>query len=77
MGQKITKKRKGEIRREFLKLKLNGWAYEECQKEIETKYGKKFSIRTFKGWKRRFENGGWNLLDKSNRPYKLISLNKP
>ena len=35
MEQKITKRKKSEVRREFLKLKLNGLTYTECQKDIE------------------------------------------
>jgi len=69
--QKITKRKKSEIRREFLKLKLNGLTYKECQKDIENRYERKFAIRTLKRWKSKFEVGDWDLLDKSTVPNKL------
>ena len=71
MEQKITKRKKSEVRREFLKLKLNGLTYKEGQEEIKNKYGKKFAIRTLKRWKSKFETGDWYLLDKSTVPHKL------
>lgn len=56
------------IRREFLKLKLDGITYKECQKQIEEATGIRFSIRTLKYWKSRFERGNWGLGDNSQRP---------
>src|SRR3989344_4609479 len=57
------------IRRGFLKLKLVGLSYKECQKWLENNVGIKFSIRILKYWKARFEKGDWNLRDKSQRPH--------
>src|SRR3989344_3963489 len=63
--------KKDRIRREFLKLKLDGLSYEECQKIIEKAFNVKFCIRTLKYWKSRFELGNWNLRDNSTRPYNI------
>lgn len=63
--------RKEIIRREFLKLKLCGYSYRECQEEIEKAFGIIFGIRTLKCWKSRFELGNWNLMDNSTRPINI------
>lgn len=63
--------KKDVIRREFLKLKLNGYSYKECQIEIEKLCNKRYSTRVLKYWKRRFEEGDWDLKDISQRPFKL------
>ena len=57
------------IRREFLKLKLSGYSYKECQKALEELTGRGYSIRALKEWKARFEKGDWNLRDSSTRPH--------
>lgn len=59
------------IRREFLKLKIKGYSFSECQKRIIEQFQEYFCIRTLKNWWKRFNRGKWNLLDKSQRPRKI------
>jgi len=63
--------KKSTVRREFLKLKIKGLSYKECQSELDKKFKKKYGIRTLKRWNKRFETIEWNLNDYSRRP-KLI-----
>lgn len=63
--------RKDLARREFLKLKFNGYSYPKCQELLFKDYGIRYSIRTLFRWKARFEAGDWNLRDISQRPNKL------
>jgi len=63
--------RKDVIRREFLKLRLAGATYKECQHILHKEYGACFCLRTLKGWKSRFERGNWNLRDISRRPQRI------
>lgn len=55
-------------RREFLKLKVNGYSYAECQIILEKMYGFDVSLVTLKRWWKRFNLGDWNLRDNSTRP---------
>lgn len=59
------------IRRDFLKLKISGKSYKECQEELLLRYEILISIRTLKRWWKRFNRGKWNLLDESQRPKKI------
>ena len=59
------------IRREFLKLKISGKSYKECQEKLLIKYEKLINTRTLKRWWKRFNRGKWDLLDKSQRPKKI------
>lgn len=58
------------IRREFLKLKLKNKSYAKCQKELEIRFGKKYSIRTLKRWLKRLLTTKWDLKDISQKPDK-------
>jgi len=55
------------FRREFLKIKSDR-TYEECQRHLEIKFNKKFSIRTLKRWNKKFLTTNWDLNDESQRP---------
>lgn len=66
------------IRREFLKLKLDGYSYAECKAILADKCAARFSIRTLKRWWKGFNKGDWNLRDmptRPNRPYYRYSMN--
>jgi transposase len=57
------------LRREFLKLKLNGKSYKECKNLIEQRFEIKISIITLKRWWKRFNLTEWDLMDISQRPH--------
>ena len=59
------------VRREFLKLKLNGRLYKECINILFEKYGFKVSKSTLKRWNKKFNQGNWNLRDTSTKPNKV------
>lgn len=59
------------LRKEFLKLKISGKSYKECQEELLDRYEVPLSIRTLKRWLKRFNKGKWNLLDTSQRPKRI------
>ena len=57
------------IRREFLKLKNEGFSYRECKRKIKERFDKDITILTLKRWNKRFlTEEGWDLEDKSQRP---------
>lgn len=56
------------VRREFLKWKIKGLSYSDCQKKIKEELDVNFSIRTLKNWWKRFNKTKWDLKDKSARP---------
>ena len=58
-------------RREFLKLKLDGYSYTACQTELEQKHAYRVTQRTLKDWWKRFNQGDWNLRDSSQRPHTI------
>lgn len=60
------------IRKEFLKLKLKEKSYKECQRELEIRFGKKYSIRTLKRWLKRLLTTNWDLKDTSQKPHKIV-----
>ncbi len=59
---------KGEIRREFLKLKQKGFSYAKCKVLLAGQYGYLVSTRTLQRWQQRLNKEDWNLLDDSRRP---------
>jgi transposase InsO family protein len=60
------------IRKEFLKLKIKGVSYSECQKILLEKYEIFYTIRTYKNWWKRFKkDDDWDLRDTSQKPNKL------
>lgn len=58
------------VRREFFKLRLKGKSYKECKEELETRFERRFSIRTLKRWQKRLNESEWDLNDTSQRPKK-------
>ena len=63
--------KKGIIRREAIKLKLNNKSYAEIQKILKEKYDYSVSKKQIKRWCTRFEEGNWNLKDNSTRPHRI------
>ena len=63
--------KKEEVRKEFLKLKNQGFSYAKCKSIIKARFDMEFSIRTLKRWIKRLDAGCWNLKDLSTRPIKL------
>ncbi|MBU0761306.1 MAG: DDE-type integrase/transposase/recombinase [Nanoarchaeota archaeon] len=59
------------IRKEFLKLKINGKSYSQCKNELKERFGKNLTTRTLKNWWKRFNEREWDLEDISQRPNKL------
>lgn len=59
------------VRREFLKLKIKGFSFSECQRKLKDNLEEDFSIITLKRWWKRFNGGKWNLKDKSTKPDKI------
>ena len=56
------------IRREFLKLKNKDISYKDCQKALEKRFEKKYTIRTLKNWWKRHNTTQWDLKDASQKP---------
>ena len=61
--------KKDIARREFLKLKLDGYSYAACRKELFQRHDFTASISTLKRWWKRFNQGDWNLRDIPQRPH--------
>lgn len=59
------------VRREFLKLKQQGYTYQECQEELFKIAGRRFGLRTLKYWQRRLWAEEWDLRDTSQRPHTI------
>ncbi|MBW2965911.1 DDE-type integrase/transposase/recombinase [Candidatus Woesearchaeota archaeon] len=60
--------KKEDIRKEFFKLKIKDFSYSKCKILLKAKYDYEVSIRTFKRWNKRLDNGIWDLKDLSRRP---------
>ncbi len=60
--------KKEEIRKEFFKLKLQGFSYEKCRVILCGKYDYRVTVRTLKRWINRLDKGSWDLRDSSKRP---------
>jgi len=77
-----------ELRKEFFKLKNKGFSYAQCKRILKAKHEFDITIRTLKRWLKRFDEGDWDLVDKSRRPktihykvdqsieYQIVSLRK-
>ena len=66
--------KKGEIRREFFKLRLEQKSYSKCRILLQERYKYSVSIRTLKRWQQRFSyDDAWNLQDDSTKPRKIYS----
>lgn len=63
--------KKEEIRKEFFKLKNKGFSYTQCRRILKAKFEYDVSIRTLKRWIKRLDEGNWDLLDKSRKPYNI------
>jgi transposase InsO family protein len=60
--------KKHVIRREFLKLKNKDISYKDCQKALEKRFEKRYTIRTLKNWWKRHNATEWDLKDTSQKP---------
>jgi|TARA_Y100000310_G_C20504466_1_gene725716 putative transposase len=60
--------RKAIIRREFFKLRLEGYSFSGCQKKLIERFETNISLRTLKYWSKKLNTGEWDLNDKSSRP---------
>ena len=58
-------------RKEFLKIRIKGLSYKQCQIELKEKFDIEASIPTLKRWWKKFDTTDWDLQDKSQRPKKL------
>lgn len=58
-----------DVRKQFFKLKNRGFSYSQCKIILKAKYKYFISIRTLKRWIKRLDEEGWDLMDKSRRPY--------
>lgn len=58
-----------KVRKEFFLLKNKGHSYAQCRRIIVAKLGYAVSIRTLKRWCAMLDKGGWDLQDRSTRPY--------
>ena len=56
------------VRREFLKWKIKGLSYSDCQRRIKEEFEDYFSIKALKNWWKRFNKTTWDLKDKSTKP---------
>jgi transposase len=63
--------KKEEIRKEFFKLKNEGFSYKQCKRILKAKFDYDVNTRTLKRWIKRLDSGGWDLMDKSRRPHKI------
>src|SRR3989339_964449 len=59
------------IRREFFKLKNEGFSYAKCRTIIRARFEHEISVRTLKRWIKRLDVGGWDLRDCSRRPHRI------
>lgn len=63
--------KKEEIRKEFFKLKNKGFSYAQCKRVLKAKFEYDISTRTLKRWTNRLDDGKWDLMDCSRRPYTI------
>jgi len=63
--------KKEDIRRKFLKLRLNGHSYNQCRKILVGELHYEVSVRTLKRWNKKLENESWNFEDESKRPHRI------
>jgi len=59
------------VRREFLKLKNKDISYNQCQRILEERFGKRYTTRTLKNWWKRHNTTEWDLRDTPQTPNKL------
>ena len=63
--------KKEDLRREFFKLKNNGFSYAKCKILIGSQFDCYVSIRTLKRWVARLDSHAWDLQDESRKPIRL------
>lgn len=63
--------KKEEIRKEFFKLKNNGFSYSKCRTILRSTLGYEVSAKTLKRWTKRLDKGNWDLRDCSKRPHTI------
>lgn len=63
--------KKEEIRKEFFKLKNNGFSYAQCRRILKAQFEYGITVRTLKRWSKKLDDGCWDLRDKSKRPHKI------
>ena len=56
------------VRKEFFKLKNDGFSYSKCRTIVKARFEYEVSIRTLKRWVNRLDRGDWNLQDHSKKP---------
>ncbi len=61
--------KKEDLRKEFFKLKNEGFSYSQCKRVLRAKFEYDISVRTLKRWCQRLDSGGWDLRDSSRRPH--------
>lgn len=59
------------LRREFFKLKNQGFSYAKCKTIIRAQFEQEISVRTLKRWISRLDKGGWDLRDESRKPHTI------
>jgi transposase InsO family protein len=69
--------KKEEIRREFFKLRQQGFPYTKCQRLLLGQLEYRISTRTLKRWSARLDRGGWDLCDISSRPIRVMQKVTP
>jgi transposase InsO family protein len=60
---------KSFLRKEFFKLKNQGFSYSKCRSILFAQYEQQISIRTLKRWVHRLDMGDWDLEDYSKKPH--------
>lgn len=60
--------KKEEIRKEFFKLRINGFSYEKSRIILSGKYNYAVTVRTLKRWSKRLDSDTWDLRDSSRKP---------
>lgn len=63
--------KKEEVRKEFFKLKNEGFSYAQCRRILKARFEYEVTIRTLKRWTKRLDKGDWDLTDKSRRPFTI------
>ena len=59
---------KVQIRKEFFKIKNQGFSYAKCRIILKARHGYDVNPRTLKRWIKKLDEGTWDLQDKSTRP---------
>lgn len=63
--------KKEEVRKEFFKLKNEGFSYAQCKRILKSKFEYEVSIKTLKRWIKKLDSGKWDLKDISKKPHKI------